>query len=88
MTTTDILLDFQATVNNPSFEWNKGPSRHFMLNGYKYDLVATISPLGSLESFQVLDSDGDVIKFDKSSQMCIVDWIMVNAVPHYIQFPN
>lgn len=88
---SNILLDLQATINNPLFGWpeisdnNTGfKTNGIIIEGYKFTLVLSEFELGIPNMVSVMDSDGFDVSLLDHEAMCLIDWVMANVVPNYM----
>jgi hypothetical protein len=80
---SEIILDLQATINNPGFRWPLGFD--IKIEGYKYTLEVEIdNPYIADFSFSVRDADEQPYETDYATVMCLRDWIATNVLPHYL----
>jgi len=83
---SNILLDLQATVNNPTFRWPvvDENTKGVIIEGYKFTLILSDMELGVPNQVTINDADNFPIELPEHQIMCLMDWVMENVIPNYL----
>ena len=79
---TDILMDINASICSPSFEWGKAITpiiRGVIIEGFKYSLACSGIPFQI--SVSIYDSDSYLIDLSERDYTLIREWVKENIVP-------